>query len=120
MELSLPISERQHIITRSFQTAASALPSTIEEAVTEVEAQYLLQLASYVPFEAKKAAVASIIDSSLPSDVQDQISAPSVLAVFSDLVRTGLVPLEITWVEEQPAPEPAPAPEPEPEPEPEP
>lgn len=103
MDLSIAKPERKDIIARSLQSTIRALQATtndeIEAAVTELEAQYALQLAAYVPLSDKRSAVAGLIDSSLPSDVQDQISDVSVNTVFADLVRAGLVVLDVTWTE---------------------
>jgi len=118
MQVSIKKEDRNDIVAKAFQTATAVMTDTIEAGVAELQAQYRLQVASYVPLADKRAAVAGLIDSSLPSDVQDQISDSSVIAVFSDLVRTGLVEIEVEWTEELPPPanvepEPPPAPTPE-------
>lgn len=102
MELPLPVSERREIVARAFQAAASLEPNTLESAIASLEAQYRIQIGERVPLSARRDAVASLIDSSLPSDVQDQISDAAVIAVFSDLVRAGLVEIEVAWIEDVP------------------
>lgn len=108
MQLSLNIEDRKDIVTRAFQTATGVMCDTIEAGVTELQAQYRLQLATYVPLADKRDAVASLIDSSLPEDVQNQISDAAVNAVFGDLVRARLVELEVEWTGGPPPPAPEP------------
>lgn len=112
--VSLPSANRNEIVSRAVQATAALLPfDTIEQACSMLEEQYALQLATYVPLADRRDVVASIINSSLPSEAQDQISDATVIAVFADLLRASLVTLAVTWVEPEPEPEPPP-PEPEP------
>lgn len=92
------------------------MAETIEMAVALLQTDYRLQVASYVSLADKRDAVASLIDSSLPESVQEQISDASVQVVFADLVRTGLIEIDVEWTEPPPPVIPEPPPEPEPSP----
>lgn len=85
------------------------MAGTIDAAIAELSAQYRLQLASYLPLAEKRAMVAELINSSLPSSVQDEISDNSIIEVFADLTRAGLVELEVEWTTPETPPQPPPS-----------
>lgn len=104
--MELPISLQSDLRGRCAQAALVSLHGqsfdTLEAVKAELDKQYLIQLVGCIEAPARRAVVASAIQSQLPSEDQEKISDATVELTLRDLVIGGAITLVITWVEPEP------------------